>query len=192
MFVMKMKKTLLALALVSTALSANLMAADIEAGVVNKVVIAQEDLLGAPPEYIPEIEFKDGNSQDSSSSTRAAASGITYFEIGGIVSVQAAYEDISPSQSSTVNDHGGSQVRAYVWQIGYGNVNNAIFNGVSKAPTSTSYRCGSNLHVCSSGETVTGFLYQFDFFGPQNGQLTVSSNSIATPFGYWSDSLYIN
>jgi len=193
---MKMKKTFLALAMISSVFTISAIAADIEAGIVNKVVIAQEDLLGAAPEFMPEIESNDNNNKSASkyasSSTKAAASGITYFEIGGVVSVQAAYENITPTQFSTVGNHGGSQVRAWVWQIGYGNVNNAIFNGVSKAPTSTSYRCGTNLHVCSAGETVTGFLYQFDFFGPQNGQLTVSSSSIANPFGYWSDSLYIN
>jgi hypothetical protein len=37
-FVMKMKKTFLALALVSSAFSVNLLAADIEAGVVKNVV----------------------------------------------------------------------------------------------------------------------------------------------------------
>jgi hypothetical protein len=93
----------------------------------------------------------------------------------GKTSVEAPYETIYDTQYSTTGDHGGSQVRAYVWQIGYGNVNNATFNGISKAPTLTSYRCGSDLHECSSGETVTGFLYQFDFFGSQSGQLTVSS-----------------
>ncbi|WP_425331672.1 DUF4879 domain-containing protein [Pseudoalteromonas viridis] len=44
----------------------------------------------------------------------------------------------------------------------------------------------------SAGQTVMGFLYYYDFFGPQSEQLTVSSSSIASPSGYWSDSIYIN
>ena len=64
-------------------------------------------------------------------------------------------------------------------------------NGLTKSPQSSQPRCGSDLHVCSSGEIVTGFLYLFNFSGQQGGNFVVSANSVASPFGYWSDSIYI-
>ncbi len=65
-------------------------------------------------------------------------------------------------------------------------------NGISKAAGYTQYRCGSDLHVCASGETITGWLYGYDFSGQESGQFNVGTNSTASPFGYWSDSIYIN
>ncbi|MDN3491031.1 IS66 family insertion sequence element accessory protein TnpA [Pseudoalteromonas nigrifaciens] len=130
----------------------------------------------------------------TSVSTRAAAQGITYFEIGAVQSV--SYPNIDPvsaNQFSTTQNHGGGQVRVYVFQFGYGNTNNATFAGSSVSATSSTPRCGANLSTCSAGQTVTGFLHQFDFFGASNisGTVNVSANSIASPFGFWSDSVFV-
>lgn len=128
-------------------------------------------------------------------SARSPATGIQYFEVFGVGSSSyGGFEYPSDNQVSTTNDHGGSQVRVAVLQYGYGNVNNATFGGQSKAPTTTEKLCGTlgvDVHTCTAGEIVTGFLYYFDFYGPQSGQFTVSSDSVASPFGYWSDSINI-
>jgi hypothetical protein len=64
-------------------------------------------------------------------------------------------------------------------------------NAISKASISSQPRCGSNLHVCSAGEIITGYLYLFNYSGQQGGHFSVSANSVANPFGFWSDSIYI-
>ncbi|MBO7927734.1 DUF4879 domain-containing protein [Pseudoalteromonas sp. K222D] len=192
-----MNKTLLALALLSSAFSVNLLAADIEAGVVKNVVdhsaLIQNDTLYFSPSDLQGIEV-EAPKLATSVSTRAAAQGITYFEIGAVQSV--TYPNIDPvsaNQFSTTQNHGGGQVRVYVFQFGYGNTNNATFAGSSVSATSSTPRCGANLSTCSAGQTVTGFLHQFDFFGASNisGTVNVSANSIASPFGFWSDSVFV-
>ena len=108
------------------------------------------------------------------------------FDFGG-------WQRVSELQSSTNYDHGGSQLSIAVIQYGYGNPNQATMNGISNSYSSSSVLCGTlaTLHYCSAGETVTGWLYVFDFDGQQSGNFVTSSNSIASPFGYWSDSIYI-
>ena len=198
---MTMKKTFLALALVSSAFSTNLAAADIEAGIVNNVVdysvfmqddplyISSSDLLGieVSPTSRDEVLAKSINA-------RGPAEGITYFEIAGVQSVSYPNIDpVSPNQTSTTQNHGGGQVRVLVFQFGYGNTNNATFAGSSVSATSSTPRCGANLTTCSAGQIVTGFLHQFDFSGASDvsGTVNVSANSIASPFGFWSDSVFI-
>jgi hypothetical protein len=189
MFVMKMKRTFLALVLVSSAFSVNVLAADIEAGVVNKIAESSTSLAINSPSSMSD-EYIEASS-DAKISSRAAASGITYFEIGNIYSSNYGWENITPSQSSSGN-HGGATLNIYIWQFGYGNVTNATMNGISKSAGLSEYRCGNDLHVCAVGETVTGWLYGFDFSGQQSGSFSVGSNSTVSPFGYWSDSIYIN
>jgi hypothetical protein len=101
------------------------------------------------------------------------------------------WETIASYQTTTLNDHGGSQVYAYVWQVGYGNIGTASFNGISKTPEQSQYRCGTDLHICATGETVTGWVYLYNLSGQESGTFSVSANSVASPFGYWSDSVYI-
>ena len=195
---MNMKKMFLALALASSAFTSNLMAADIEAGVMKRAVDVDKspaltDFLATYPVDTSELESKSSFEYSTSLSVAslAAASGISYFEIGQVGSSNVGWESISPNQLSTASNHGGSLLYTYVWQVGLGNINNASMNGLTKSPQSSEPRCGSNLHQCISGETVTGFLYLFNFSGQQGGNFTVSANSVASPFGYWSDSIYI-
>ncbi|MEJ2418632.1 MAG: DUF4879 domain-containing protein [Exilibacterium sp.] len=169
-------------------------AADIQKGVV------QKDLSSSVPAFMGKVDSSLGDlsslpqTEDfySRISVYGPASGITFFEVGVVYSTTYGnYEIISSSQPSTIYNHGGSHLYIYVWQFGYGNPNNATMNGISKAPGLSEPRCGSNLHVCSSGETVTGWLYGWDYSGQSAGTFTASANSTASPFGYWSDSLYI-
>ena len=191
--------------LVFSTLTTSALAADIEAGVVKHLAASapssvEETTLstfssgaGSPLSQAEGLSSQDSRTSTSSGmvSPAAAATGITYFEIGIVYSTTyGGYETISSSQTSTA-DHGGAQLFIYVWQYGYGNPNNATMNGISKAPGLSQARCGTNLHVCSVGETVTGWLYGWDYSGQSSGYFTASANSTASPYGYWSDSIYI-
>lgn len=183
-----MKSLLLSLAALST-LSSTAIAADIEAGVVKRMIeTPATPLIKQDPIDINSLTLDTGN---QGLMTLAAATGISYFEIGNIGSSNVGWETIQSYQTTTLNDHGGSQLYAYVWQVGYGNIGSASINGISKTAEQSQYRCGSDLHICATGETVTGWVYLYNLSGQQSGTFTVSANSIASPYGYWSDSIYI-
>lgn len=181
-----MKKQLIGFALLAT-VNTGIMAADIEAGVVKRIADPQKM---SPIEQSP-IDISSLQIETDTVSSFAAATGISYFEIGNIGSSNVGWETIASYQTTTLSDHGGSQLYAYVWQVGYGNINTASINGISKTPEQSQYRCGSDLHICTTGETVTGWVYLYNLSGQENGTFSVSANSVASPFGYWSDSVYI-
>jgi len=194
------KSYLLLIALMLSFFSGMSTAADIEAGVVKRVIEIEDQIfsnfLEDNPidnyEVSPEKSISDYSSINPKTiQSKAAANGITYFEIGHVGSSDVGWESISQNQFSTVHNHGGNLLYIYVWQIGLGNINNATMNAISKAPISSQPRCGSNLHVCSAGEIITGYLYLFNYSGQQGGNFSVSANSVANPFGFWSDSVYI-
>ena len=145
--------------------------------------------------YLPSQEKVSPSKKSNKSSLSFAsgpASGISYFEVIGVFSSQyGGWENIAPYQGSTA-PHGGSQLYTAVLQIGYGNPNPATMNGISKTAFFTQPLCGVNLHNCGVGETIVGWLYYYNYSGQQNGSFNASTNSIASPFGYWSDSVYIN
>lgn len=182
-----MNKVLIGLGLMTAISTSGVIAADIEAGVVKRIA-GHENM--SPIKQSP-IDTASLQIEGNTLSSFAAATGISYFEIGYINSSNAGLESIASYQTTTLNDHGGSQLYAYVWQVGYGNINTASINGVTKSPEQSQYRCGSDLHACTAGETVTGWLYLYNLSGQENGTFSVSANSVASPFGYWSDSIYI-
>ncbi|GAB4182386.1 MAG: hypothetical protein Tsb002_03610 [Wenzhouxiangellaceae bacterium] len=123
---------------------------------------------------------------------RAPAQGITYFEVYAVGSSNIGWElNIPAIQQTTTYDHGGALMRVVVLQVGLGNPNNASMGGMTTGRYLTENLCGADLHWCSPGETITGFLYYYAFDGLQNGFFTNSSNSVATPFGFWSDSISV-
>ena len=143
------------------------MAADIEAGVVKNVpeekVLAQDTLLPYKPSDISGVNFnipslsvdkeEPSHSISADIAPQASAPGISYFEVNYVESVSAGLETIfSADQSSISRNHGGGQVRVYLFQAGYGNANNATFAGYTSSPQ-TFPRCGSNLGPCSAGQT---------------------------------------
>jgi hypothetical protein len=75
-FVMKMKKTFLALALVSSFFTMNAMAADIEAGVVKKIVEGSTSLATNAPDSMSDVYLEPYSDAKVSRVTLAAASGI--------------------------------------------------------------------------------------------------------------------
>lgn len=184
------------------------MAADVKGNVVTQDQVSQIpyfmamkdiDQNGLPKSYsatevLEQLSSHKGlaNHAPDKISTKGPASGISYFEVGFVYSSNVGLEQIGDGQFSTMSNHGGSQLFVYVWQYGYGNPNNGTLNGISKPPGLSQYRCGSDLHVCRTGETVTGWLYGWDFSGQQGGFFQASANSTAYPVGqYWSDSISI-
>ncbi|MFT4926058.1 MAG: hypothetical protein ACI8WB_002156 [Phenylobacterium sp.] len=182
------------LALLSGMFIGAVNAADIEAGVVKQVTTGDNGKVNRNIGTLDlsHLAITDGNKL-AKESTFGPASGVSYYEVYAVGSSNVGWEYPSAAQTSTSYNHGGSILRMAVIQYGYGNPNQATMNGSSKSISSSEVLCGSmsSLHICGTGETVTGFLYYFDFSGQSNGQFVTSSNSIASPFGYWSDSIYI-
>jgi hypothetical protein len=128
----------------------------------------------------------------ASFAARAAAVGISYFEVYAVGSSNIGWESgIPANQISTTNNHGGSAMRVAVLQVGLGDANDGAMGGASVQPYLTSRLCGSDLHNCTSGDIVTGFLRYYSFDGQQGGFFSNSSNSVANPFGFWSDSISV-
>lgn len=181
----------LALGVILGAMSAfPALAADVEQGVVVHIPTTAE------PSINGETLNLNGLKQSADAGTvspQAAAEGISYFEVYAVGSSDVGWEYPTELQTTTSYDHGGSQLLVAVIQYGYGNPNPATMNGLQKSDYDDEYLCGSmsSLHVCNVGETVTGFLYYYDFSGQESGQFEASASSIAYPYGYWSDSIYI-
>lgn len=187
----------------STLTLSNVYAADVEAGIVKTELQIPESYIGSDSLDLSKLAVQDSASSSKSKTSlddddvvtpAAAASGITYYEIYAVGStLYGGWQYPTASQTSTINDHGGTELKVVVLQYGYGNPNNATLNGLSRSAYATQNLCGplNSLHVCTAGETLTGFLRYYDFSGQQAGQFTSSANSTASPFGYWSDSIYI-
>ena len=171
------------------------MAADIEAGIVknipeNQVIpeIAGERL------NLSEIDFSKHTEKPAQSLEKSSASGVSSYEVIAVGSSNiGGWESIAAWQGTTNYNHGGSILLVAVLQYGYGNPNQANMNGISKSHYSSQALCGAlaTIHYCGVGETITGWLYYYNFSGQQYGNFVTSTNSVAWPFGYWSDSIYI-
>lgn len=132
-------------------------------------------------------------------SPMAPAKGISYYQIIGVMSPnytsggQPIWENIGPTQLSTSINHGGAWINVAVLQYGYGNPNSATLAGYSGNHYYRDLVCGplSAPYFCGVGETVTGFVDYFQFRGPQAGSYSSSAYSTASPYGTWTDNLYI-
>jgi hypothetical protein len=178
----------LAVGLVCTTASA----ADIEAGLVKRMPVKPEIKQNAE---IGELDLF-GNSQSSKivgNESSAAATGITYFEVYAVGSSNQGWEYVSANATSTSLNHGGGTMLMAVFQYGYGTHWSTTMNGISKAPYHIANICGplSAPYYCSPGNTITGFMYYFDFSGQQSGTFSSSANASAAPFGFWSDSIFV-
>ncbi|MBK6617815.1 MAG: hypothetical protein RI993_1188 [Pseudomonadota bacterium] len=135
---------------------------------------------------------KKKNGDETLISSASVAQGISYFQIYAVGSSNIGWEYPQSWQTSTTYDYGGSLLRVAIFQIGYGNPNPATLNGLSRTPYYIEKYCsGGGWHICNVGETIEAWMYYFAFDGQQQGYFTSSSNSTASPFGYWSDSISI-
>ncbi len=190
-----MTKLSTAMALTFGAFVSTVSAADIEAGVVKNTPVFHGDK--SSHKTLGKLDLSNisliAADKLANEQTLGPAQGITLYEIYAIGSSTQGWKYPTASQTSTTYDHGGSALRVATIQYGYGNPNQATLNGLSRSSYGSDSLCGSlaTLHFCSTGETVTGFVYYFNFDGQQEGFAKTSANSIANPFGYWSDSIYI-
>lgn len=152
-------------------------------------VVLRSTAKARPPR--PSLEHLKLTPQESALSP---APGITYFQTYAVISASAAstWEYVTASQFSTTTDHGGSWIDVAVLQYGYGN-GGASLNSFNGSNYLTEVLCGSlsNLHYCSVGETVTGFLAYYEFLNSTGGSFSAYSDSIASPFGRRTDTLSI-
>ena len=186
-----MRKTLFISTVISAFFASGVMAADVQTkavGVVGKGPFPVPGVYSKTPDLgISKTQKID----DTKLSSRSAAQGIYAFQIGYVGSSNVGWEYVYGSTTYTNNNHGGGALRIIVFQHGYGNVNNATMNGITKSPYETLARCGNNLNACAPGQVITGWRYRFNFDGQQAGTVSVSANSTAYPYGYWSDSIYV-
>jgi Domain of unknown function (DUF4879) len=122
------------------------------------------------------------------------APGVSYFQTYAVASSNSGlnWEFVSASQFTTNIDHGGTLLSVAVYTFGYGN-GGASLSGLTGVHWGSDAVCGtfSTAHFCSIGETVTGFIDYYSFDGSQGGGFSAFTNSIAFPFGQWTDSITV-
>jgi len=127
--------------------------------------------------------------------TMSSPSGIQLYRIYAVGSSYTSpnWEFISPGQTETDFDHGGSEIIVAVLQYGYGNFTSATLNASSGTVWATDYICGtiSNMYFCSPGETIRGYLKYHRFTNKQGGFFSSSAYSNLVPYGSWTTSIYI-
>jgi hypothetical protein len=104
----------------------------------------------------------------------APAPALSRLQITAIGSSNVGWENIADIQFSTAYDHGGAQLYAEVFELGYGFSRFASMNGGAlPSSSSTSYTVcisgGQYVSPCTAGQTVVGFLFYWNLSGNQNG-----------------------
>lgn len=88
--------------------------------------------------------------------------------------------------STTSCDHGGAQLRTAVLEIGYGSSRIAWMNGgilgSSYANTPVCVTGGYYTWPCTAGQTVVGFLVEYNLDGYQNGLFRYQNTSTNSPW----------
>ena len=189
------KKSALSLAMLA-GLSSQAFAADVEAGVVKRAQTLDSYVLEHSMFNDSAMVSELQNAlvrHEPTEQTLGPAQGISYFNISGVISTQYPQWDQVSNRTSTNQDHGGAEIYISVVQYGYGNIGSYSLPGTSPSLFRTNYLCGSlsSLHICSVGETITGWEYIYRATNFNNGTFSINANSTAWPYGFWSDSVYI-
>ena len=89
--------------------------------------------------------------------------------------------------TTTTNDHGGAQLRPAVLEIGYG-ASSIAWMSTSLLPSSAMYAstpvCITGVYYtwpCTAGQTVVGFLREYNLDGYQGGIFKYQNTSINSP-----------
>jgi len=100
-------------------------------------------------------------------------------------------------QISTVCNHGGTQLRAVVQEIGYGGTPFAWLNG-GILPSTANYQNDPICIVgsyytspCPAGYTIVGYYRYFNLDGNQSGSFTYQNTSVNSPFNTLSTGINI-
>ncbi|WP_085584096.1 MULTISPECIES: DUF4879 domain-containing protein [unclassified Pseudomonas] len=124
----------------------------------------------------------------------ASAPPLSEVKVIKVQSAACGLEDIEDGQSRTQCDHGGSGIKVYVLEIGYGqsqpqaSLDGFEVDGV-RSPV-CAFQTG-NLTECTPGSKTVGSLYEFDLGTRQEGTFTFTNTSINAPRNTLSTQLYI-
>jgi hypothetical protein len=158
-----------------------------------------------PPSTATRSEENDAkNSKEAKGANEAVAlSGpapaLSYLQVAfvGSSNVSGFWETIAPSQFSTVQDHGGVQLRVVTDELGYGNARVALFNG-AVLPASANYQTQSfcwngsqYTTACTPGQIIYGFRRYWNLDGRQGGSFYYQNTSTNSPFNTLSDTISI-
>jgi hypothetical protein len=171
-------RTLLGLSLLTLASSANS----------NQTNLTAFTALNSQINPIPALSAGNTNEgEESSLSTRSPAPPLTELYIYAIGSSNCDWES-TLNLSTTKCDHGGSQLRAAVLEIGYGS-NSIAWMAGGILPSSAMYGstpvCVINGYYdwpCLPGQTVVGFLNEYTLDGHQNGIFKYQNTSTNSPW----------
>ena len=120
---------------------------------------------------------------------------LSYVQVRYVGSSNIGWEAISDIMPSTLQNHGGAQLRVLTVEVGYGTSRVAKINGIT-LPSSANYQtiafCGSNfLTPCSAGQTIVGYSRYWNLDGYQGGLFYYQTTSINSPLNTMSDTLSI-
>lgn len=188
------------LVFLTLSVSGSTHAAQIQDGVVTRITAMDRPLTAFGHDVqVNQLDISAKVKRRADGTTLAPAQGISYYQVYSVYSTNYANlhggspEYVTQLATTTSGDHGGINLFVYTLEYGYGNPTNATMNGISKSYGYSTPLCGafSAIHYCNTGETVTGWLYGFDYSGQQSGYFQSGANSTASPFGYWSDAIYV-
>jgi hypothetical protein len=124
----------------------------------------------------------------------ASAPPLTHVQVLKVQSAACGIENIADGQEQTTCNHGGTNIKVYVLEMGYGRRPQAALDGFSLdgMPTKVCAYGNGNLTECTGAATkIVGTLYIFDLGGKQEGTFTFSNTSINAPGNRVATQLYI-
>jgi|SRR5690554_4040425 hypothetical protein len=128
---------------------------------------------------------------ESGAVARAPAPPLTDMWVYAVGSSDCGWESTA-GLTVTTCDHGGSELRAAVLEIGYGSNRIAWMNGgilPSSAQYATTPVCvtgGYYTWPCTAGQTVVGWLVEYNLDGHQNGIFKYQNTSTNSPWNTMS------
>ncbi|WP_220347761.1 DUF4879 domain-containing protein [Alkalilimnicola ehrlichii] len=140
-----------------------------------------------------QVELTD----EAAPAPRQPAPPLTQMWVYAVGSSNCGWEYPAPGAFSTSCDHGGTQLRAVVLEIGYGSSPFAWMLG-GLLPSSANYltemlcdQGGGMLGYCSPGQTVVGFLRYYNLDGHQSGNFSYQNTSTNSPWNTMSTNINI-
>ncbi len=143
------------------------------------------------------ILAKTQDFQEDADIARAPAPPLTEMYVYAVGSQNCGGWEYTAGLITTVCDHGGSWMGAGILEIGYGTSRIAWMNGSllpSSALIASTPVCvtgGYYTWPCTAGQTVVGFLREYNLNGNQSGTFRYQSTSINSPWNTMSVQIYI-
>lgn len=117
---------------------------------------------------------------------RAPAPPLSYLQVYSVISTQhPTYEYFSPSQLSSVYDHGGAELYVVTEELGDGHLRYAKFDGVNLKQHMSQY-------IDLDGDSIVdGYYIWWDASGNDNGTFKYQNTSTNFPGNIITDSILI-